>query len=154
GDDTAEIARNCGALVIEQAWMGFGPQKNFAVAQAANDWVLCLDADECVSPELARAIRSALQHARFGAYEMPRRNRFLGKWLGHGEGYPDWNLRLFHRPYASWSNDQVHEAVLTTAEVGRLEGDLLRGSAEDVATYMTTQNRYTSLHAQALFRQG
>src|SRR5438067_4942744 len=81
GDNTAEIARNCGARVIEQRWLGFGPQKNFAVAQAGNDWVLCLDADERVSPELAQAIRSALAQAKFNAYEMPRRNRFLGKWL-------------------------------------------------------------------------
>jgi glycosyltransferase involved in cell wall biosynthesis len=68
-DNTAEIARNCGALFIEQPWMGFGRQKNFAVAQAGNDWVLCLDADERVSPELAQTFRD--EHH---AYEMPRRN--------------------------------------------------------------------------------
>jgi hypothetical protein len=85
---------------------------------------------------------------------MARRNRFLGRWLAHGEGYPDWSLRLFHRAYAGWSNDEVHEAVLTTAEVGRLEGDLLHDSAEDIATYLAKQNRYTSLHARGLFNQG
>ena len=121
---------------------------------ARNDWVLCLDVDERVSEPLAASIRAALANPRYRAYRMARRNRFLGRWLAHGEGYPDWSLRLFHRAHASWSNDDVHEAVLTTAEVGTLEGDLMHDSAEDVATYMAKQNRYTSLHAQALFRQG
>jgi glycosyltransferase involved in cell wall biosynthesis len=91
---------------------------------------------------------------QFKAWRMARRNRFLGEWLSHGEGYPDWCLRLFHRGHASWSSDEVHEAVLTTTEVGRLEGDLLHDSAEDVATYIAKQNRYTTLHAEALHRQG
>jgi len=154
GDDTAQIAASCGALVIEQAWLGFGPQKNFAVAQAANDWVLCLDADECVSPELARSIRSTLQHARFNAYEMPRRNRFLGKWLAHGEGYPDWNLRLFDRRHARWSEDAVHEHVLFDGKVGRLSGDLLHTSGDSLEAYLAKQNRYTTLQAEALFARG
>ena len=154
GDNTAEIARNCGALVIEQAWLGFGPQKNFAVAQAANDWVLCLDADECVSSELARNICSTLQQAQFSAYEMPRRNRFLGKWLAHGEGYPDWNLRLFDRRHARWSEDAVHEHVLSDGRVGRLRGDLLHSSGESLEAYLAKQNRYTTLQAEALFARG
>lgn len=154
GDATAEIARRHGATVVEREWMGFGRQKQHAVATARNDWVLCLDVDERVSDRLAASIRQALSSRRYHAYRMARRNRFLGRWLAHGEGYPDWTLRLFHRAHASWSNDEVHEAVLTTTEVGTLEGDLLHDSAEDVATYMTKQNRYTSLHAQALFKQG
>jgi len=154
GDDTAQIAKNCGALVVEQAWLGFGPQKNFAVAQAANDWVLCLDADEFVSPGLALAIRSAMQHAQFNAYEMPRRNRFLGKWLAHGEGYPDWNLRLFDRRHARWSDDVVHERVQADGKVGRLSGDLMHTSGESLEAYLAKQNRYTTLQAEGLFARG
>lgn len=153
-DGTVGMAQSRGARVIQQDWLGFGRQKQFAVSAARNDWVLCLDADERVTPRLAQAIRKALAGGRFKAWRMARRNRFLGAWLAHGEGYPDWCLRLFHRAHASWSNDEVHEAVLTTAEVGRLEGDLLHDSAEDVSSYMAKQNRYTTLHAQALFRQG
>ncbi len=153
-DDTVEVSRRHGARVEAREWLGFGRQKQHAVSIAKHDWVLCLDADERVTEALARGIRTALAGRRYHAYRMARRNRFLGRWLGHGEGYPDWSLRLFHRAYASWSNDEVHEAVLTTAEVGRLEGDLLHDSAEDVATYMTKQNRYTTLHAEALYRQG
>ena len=153
-DATARLAQSRGARVIHQDWLGYGRQKQFAVTAATNDWVLCLDVDERVTPRLAQSIRDALAGGRFKAWRMARRNRFLGTWLAHGEGYPDWTLRLFHRAHASWSNDEVHEAVLTTAEVGRLDGDLLHDSAEDVATYMAKQNRYTTLHAQALYRQG
>ena len=153
-DATVEIARRHGARVEVREWLGFGRQKQLAVSLARNDWVLCLDVDERVSERLAQSIREALAGRRYRAWRMARRNRFLGRWLGHGEGYPDWTVRLFHRAHAGWSNDEVHEAVLTTAEVGRLDGDLLHESAEDVATYVDKQNRYTSLHAQALYRQG
>jgi glycosyltransferase involved in cell wall biosynthesis len=153
-DATVEICHRHGARVETREWLGFGRQKQHAVSIARNDWVLCLDADERVTEELARGLRKALASRRYHAYRMARRNRFLGRWLAHGEGYPDWSLRLFHRAYASWSNDEVHEAVLTTVEVGSLQGDLLHDSAEDIATYLAKQNRYTSLHAQALFKQG
>ena len=153
-DDTAAIAERHGARVEQKEWLGFGRQKQHAVSIARHDWVLCLDADERVSEELAASIRAAFASRRYRAYRMARRNRFLGRWLGHGEGYPDWTVRLFHRAHASWSNDEVHEAVLTTAEVGRLAGDLMHDSAEDIATYMVKQNRYTSLHAAALYGQG
>ena len=153
-DGTVALAEARGARVVRQAWLGFGRQKQFAVAAARNDWVLCLDVDERVTPRLAESIRQALAGGRYKAWRMARRNRFLGAWLSHGEGYPDWSLRLFHRAHAGWSNDEVHEAVLTTSEVGRLDGDLLHDSAEDVSTYMAKQNRYSTLHAQALYRQG
>jgi glycosyltransferase involved in cell wall biosynthesis len=153
-DDTVQIARRCRARVIKHGWLGFGAQKNFAVSQAANEWVLCLDADERLTPELAGSIRAALAQPRFAAYTMRRRNRFLGKWLAHGEGYPDWNLRLFDRRSARWSEDVVHERVISSAPVGRLDGDLLHASAESLDDYLDKQNRYTTLQAAALFARG
>jgi len=153
-DGTQALAASHGARVEHRDWTGFGRQKQHAVAVARNDWVLCLDSDERVTPALERSIRAALASGRFRAWRVARRNRFLGRWLAHGEGYPDWTLRLFHRAHASWSADEVHESVLTTTEVGRLEGDLLHDSAEDVATYLAKQNRYSTLHAETLYRQG
>jgi glycosyltransferase involved in cell wall biosynthesis len=153
-DATRAIAEVRGCRVIEQAWLGFGKQKQYAVAAARNDWVLCLDVDERVTPELEASIRNVVANGTIHAYKMPRRNRFLGRWLSHGEGYPDWSLRLFHRQYAGWSNDPVHEAVITTESIGQLQGDLLHDSAEDVATYLQKQNRYSTLHAEALYAQG
>ena len=103
--------------------------------QARHDWVLCLDADERAVAG-ARARRSArcsrAAHRRVRAYAMARRNRFLGRWLAHGEGYPDWTMRLFDRRRARWSDDPVHEQVLADGPVGRLAGDLLHASAESL----------------------
>jgi glycosyltransferase involved in cell wall biosynthesis len=157
-DDTVEIARRSGARVIEHEFAGFGAQKNFAVAQAANDWVLCLDADERLSAELAGAIRAALA-ARDApdapaAYRMARRNRFLGRWLAHGEGYPDWIVRLFDRRRAHWTDDPVHENVVADGPVARLPGDLLHASAESLDAYIAKQNRYTTLQAEAMHARG
>ncbi|MFM7461728.1 MAG: glycosyltransferase family 2 protein [Burkholderiales bacterium] len=153
-DATRAIAEMRGCRVIEKAWLGFGKQKQFAVAAARNDWVLCLDVDERVTSELEASIRQVVANGTIHAFKMARRNRFLGRWLAHGEGYPDWSLRLFHRQYAGWSNDPVHETVITTEAIGHLKGDLLHDSAEDVATYLQKQNRYSTLHAEALYAQG
>jgi glycosyltransferase involved in cell wall biosynthesis len=153
-DDTVEIARGCGARVIERDWSGFGAQKNFAVGEATHDWVLCLDADEQVTSELAAAIAVAVSSPRAAAYAMARRNRFLGRWLAHGEGYPDWNVRLFDRRHARWTQDPVHEHVVADGPVARLDGDLLHASAESLDAYMTKQNRYTTLQAEAMYAQG
>jgi glycosyltransferase involved in cell wall biosynthesis len=155
-DGTPAVAARYGARVIAKEWLGFGPQKQFAVEQAAHDWVLCLDADERVSPELAASIVRALAAPSAPVYRMARRNRFLGRWLKHGEGYPDWSLRLFDRRQARWSDDPVHEKVLPapTAQVATLHGDLLHESAEDLARYLEKQNRYTSLAAADLYRRG
>lgn len=153
-DATVELAERYGARVIRQDWLGFGPQKQFAVAQAAHDWVLCLDADERVTPTLRTAIEGELRKPAFGAYRFARCNRFLGRYLRHGEGYPDWNLRLFDRRRARWSDDVVHEHVLPGCEVAALPGDLLHDSAETIASYLTKQNRYTSLAAEAAYGAG
>ena len=153
-DGTPEVAARYGARVVQKEWLGFGRQKQFAVEQAHNDWVLCLDADERVSPELAASIVRALESPVAPVYRMARRNRFLGRWLRHGEGYPDWSPRLFDRRQARWSDDAVHEKVLYAVTPGTLEGDLLHESAEDLGRYLEKQNRYSSLAAEELHRQG
>jgi len=179
-DDTAAVATRSGARVIAHAWEGFGPQKNFAVAQARHDWVLCLDADERVTPELEAAIRAlfagsgpaaaaytepaaaaytepvaaAYTQPAAAAYTVARRNRFLGRWLAHGEGYPDWNIRLFDRRRARWSDDVVHEKVVADGPAAKLDGDLLHASAESIDAYIAKQNRYTSAQATAMHARG
>mgnify|MGYP003694463053 CR=1 FL=1 len=106
--------------MVPKEWLGFGRQKQFAVEQAKHDWVLCVDADERVSPELAASIAAAMAAPVSPVYRMPRRNRFLGRWLSHGEGYPDWSPRLFNRQNARWSDDLVHEKVLFAVTPGTL----------------------------------
>ncbi len=153
-DETLSIAERHRARVIAKQWLGFGRQKQFAVDQARNDWVLCIDADERVSPLLADSIASALANPASVVYRMARCNRFLGRWLRHGEGYPDWSARLFDRRAARWSDDPVHEKVLYAVTPGTLAGDLLHESAEDLSDYLEKQNRYTSLAAQQLHEAG
>lgn len=153
-DGTAALAAAMGARVAHQDWLGYGPQKQFAVMTACHDWVLCLDADERVTPELRQAIERELRAPRHQAYRFARRNRFLGRYLRHGEGYPDWSLRLFHRRHGRWSDDPVHEKVMPDGSVGTLAGDLLHDSAESLATYLAKQNRYTTLAADAALAAG
>jgi glycosyltransferase involved in cell wall biosynthesis len=162
-DGTQALAERHGARVIQQDWLGFGPQKQFAVEQASHDWVLCLDADERVTPELQAGIENALKNlstaprskSLYGAaFRCARRNRFLGRYLKYGEGYPDWSLRLFDRRQARWSADAVHEKVETQCRVGDLPGDLLHDSAESLTAYLTKQNRYTTLAADMAFAAG
>ena len=153
-DATRQVAHKHGARVVAKDWLGFGRQKQFAVEQARHDWVLCLDADERVSPELRASIERALAAPVAPVYRMARCNRFLGRWLRHGEGYPDWSPRLFDRHNARWSDDPVHEKVLYAVTPGTLEGDLLHDSAEDLGRYLDKQNRYTTLAAEQLYERG
>lgn len=163
-DNTVAVAEQNGARVVQQNWLGFGPQKQFAVAQAQNNWVLCLDADERITPELEKNIRAVMTQARQGllpkdvvGFDMPRCNFFLGRYLRHGEGYPDYSRRLFNRQHANWSDDAVHEKVeskKTGARFEKLQGDLLHESAENLESYLQKQNRYTSIQAQALAARG
>ena len=162
-DGTVEVARAHGARVIHRDWLGYGPQKQFAVGQAANDWVLCVDADERVTPELRESILGAVSprpsqgippRITFSAYRFARCNRFMGRYLRHGEGYPDWSLRLFDRRHARWSDDVVHEKVVVDGAVGTLSGDLLHDSAETLDSYLAKQDRYTTLAAQAALAAG
>lgn len=146
-DATLDIAETYGAKVIASEWLGFGLQKQFAVAQAKHDWVLCVDADERVSERLAVSIVAAVGASELRVFRFARCNRFMGRYLRHGEGYPDWSVRLFHRQYARWSDDAVHEKVLTQGEIGVLQGDLLHDSAESLDQYLAKQNRYTTIAA-------
>lgn len=153
-DGTRALAERYGARVIDQAWLGFGPQKQFAVDACTHNWVLCLDADERVSPALRASLENALKNPSTASFRFARCNRFLGRYLKHGEGYPDWSLRLFDRRQARWSDDAVHEKVIAAGPVGTLTGDLLHDSAESLASYLTKQNRYTTLAAEMALAAG
>ena len=156
-DGTQVIAEAAGARIVQKEWLGFGKQKQFAVEQAQFDWVLCLDADERVSAPLAAEIQNFMAQAHLPTTAFVARfarcNRFLGRYLRHGEGYPDWNTRLFHRAHAHWADVPVHEHVVSAEAVITLPGDLLHHSQESLAAYLGKQNRYTSLQAEALFAQ-
>lgn len=152
-DGTQEIALKYQARFIHQDWLGFGAQKNYAVTLAKHDWVLCLDADEYLTAELALEIRQELDNPRAEAYQLIRCNKFLGKFLRHGAGYPDCSIRLFNRRAANWSNDLVHEKVevVSACVVATLKHDYLHNSGEDFMKYLHKQDRYTTTQALRMF---
>ncbi|AOU97050.1 benzoate transporter [Acidihalobacter yilgarnensis] len=153
-DGTLAIAEGRGIRVIHHDWAGFGPQKRFAVEQAAHDWVLCVDADERVTDALRASIEDVLAAPQAMVCRIARRNRFMGRWLRHGEGYPDHVIRLFHRGHAEWSDDPVHETVLTDDPVITLVGDLLHESETGVCDYAAKQVRYARLQGDRLRAAG
>jgi glycosyltransferase involved in cell wall biosynthesis len=154
-DETVALARAAGARVIENPWPGFGLQKQYAIDHASHDWVFSIDADERLSETLKEAMQTLLVvEPGQSAFRINRCNHFMGRALRHGEGYPDWCLRLFNRTQARWSDDVVHEKVLFDGQVGKLQGDLDHYSQESVAAYLDKQNRYTTLQAEGLYARG
>ncbi len=154
-DDTREIAWEAGATVHEIEWRGFGPTKAFGVTKAINDWVLSLDADEEVSPALAEQIKEMLATGtNYHGFDMPRRTRFLGRWISHCGWYPDRILRLFKRGHGGIDDAQVHESVVVDGAIGHFDGDLLHHSYPTVEHYFSKSNRYTTLGAAEAFRKG
>ena len=146
-DDTTERARRFGAQVFSFAdWSGFGAQKQRALDRATGGWVLAIDADERVTPELAASIQRAVAAGEGGpvAYELSRLSRFDGRWIRHGDWYPDRVLRLFRRDKARFSTDRVHERVIADGPTARLDGELLHETMPTLDDALTKMNRYSS----------
>ena len=155
-DRTVEIAREYGARVLHvEGWPGFGPQKNKAVAEASGDWVLSVDADERVTPELAEDIRRAME-ADDGrvAYEFARLSKYCGRYMRHSGWWPDYVPRLFKRGRARFSDDLVHERLIVDGPVGRLRGTLLHESFATLEQVLDKVNRYSTLSAQQMAQSG
>jgi glycosyltransferase involved in cell wall biosynthesis len=154
-DQTLEIARQGGARIFEEPWQGFGAQKNSAISRATGDWVLSLDADEEVSPELAAEIQHLLAgDPPFSAYRVPRLNHFLGRPLRHGGYWPDPKLRLFRRGAARFEDRQVHESMQSTSPLGTLRNPLLHHCYPTLEDYIEHMNRYSAIGAQMLVSSG
>jgi len=154
-DGTVEMAEGAGARLIEEPWKGFARQKNSAIAHATGDWVLSLDADEEVSPELAREIEALLAgKPEFSAYRIPRLNHFLGRPLRHGGYWPDPKLRLFRRGVARFEDRPVHESMKADCAVGRLTGHLIHHCYPTLDEYIEHMNRYSSIGADLLVQSG
>jgi glycosyltransferase involved in cell wall biosynthesis len=148
-DGTVEIARRHGARVETRAWEGYGAQKNYAASIAANDWILSVDADERVPPELAREIRAVLaaEPGRRG-YRLPRVTWYLGRWMRGTDWYPDYQLRLYDRRAGAWNGRRVHESVALGETPGQLTHDLQHYAYRDLSHHLATIDRYTTLAAE------
>jgi glycosyltransferase involved in cell wall biosynthesis len=157
-DRTVEIARACGASVFVEEWKGFAAQKNSAIARASGAWILSLDADEEVTPELAESIRVVVSGTNgateshgasesHAGYTVARKNLFLGKWIRHGGFWPDRKLRLFRQGAGRAGLRPVHETIQVEGMVGALRGALIHYAYPTLADYIEHMNRYSSLGA-------
>ena len=155
-DGTPDMARDLGAVVhFSSDWPGFGPQKNRALQLARFPWVLSLDADERVSPELALQIQRVVAEDADVAYEIPRLTQFCGRWIHHCGWTPDYVLRLFKRDAARFSEDLVHERVLLAqGATARLSVPILHYSYPMPAHYWRKLEQYSQAWAEQRFARG
>jgi glycosyltransferase involved in cell wall biosynthesis len=125
-DDTVAIARRYGARLYEHAWQGHRDQKNIALGYATQPWILCIDADEEVSPALAASIREFIRRddPRFAGAYFARQVYFLGRWIRHGDWYPDWSLRLLRRGRGKWGGSPEHDKMELDGPAAKIAGDL------------------------------
>ncbi|GHE39749.1 LPS biosynthesis protein [Vulcaniibacterium thermophilum] len=156
-DATAAIARDRGARVIARTFTGFRSQKQFAIEQAAHDWVLCLDADERVSDALREAIEAERARGFEGAagYRFARLSNYFGRFLRHGNAYPDRVLRLFDRRRGGWRGSrEVHEAASVDGPVRTLRGDLIHYPYRSLSQQLAKTQRYARMMAEHEFARG
>jgi glycosyltransferase involved in cell wall biosynthesis len=153
-DATADIARQKGARVEQHEWQGFGPQKNHALSLAQGDWVLSVDADERVTPELAEAIQGALKAPAADGYEFLRLSSFCGRTMRHSGWFPDYILRLFRRDKARFTDVPVHERVICDGPVARLSGTLLHHPVVRLEDALSRVDRYSTASAEAIAASG
>jgi glycosyltransferase involved in cell wall biosynthesis len=155
-DRTREIAAAAGARVLRnEPWPGFVAQRNLAADAARHDWVLAVDADERVTPELRDEIE-AVRAAGFdrAGYRIPRLVHYLGRWIRATDWYPDAQLRLFDRARGRWQGGLIHESVRVRGKVGRLRCELHHHPYDDVAHHMRKIDSYTTLWAREAFAAG
>jgi glycosyltransferase involved in cell wall biosynthesis len=155
-DRTVKIAKSRGARVFERAWTNYADQKNYANAQAARPWILSLDADERLSPELRTEILALKESGdpSCAGFAMPRLVYYLGRWIRHCGWYPDRKVRLFRREAARWEGEYVHETLALSGEVRRLRGPIHHFTYRSIGDHLTRLNAFADLGAQKLYAQG
>lgn len=153
-DKTKDICLQMGARFEQQEWLGFGLQKKRATELAKNDWVLSLDADECISKELKEEILAKWESLdpKVG-YRLPRISYFLKRWIRHGGWYPDYQLRLFHRKYSQWSDQPIHEKVIAESSMD-FNNPIQHYVFNSISHQVVTNDKYSTLQMQKMKQEG
>jgi len=152
-DRTREIAQEMGARVVVRPFTNFGEQKNFAAAQASNEWLLSIDADERLNAELREAIAAWKQtQPQYPAYEINRQPNYLGGWIRHSGWYPEYCVRLYRRDAARFVG-ALHESVHVDGRVGRLPGNILHYTIRSLAEHYAKMEAFTTRAAEKLARR-
>jgi glycosyltransferase involved in cell wall biosynthesis len=153
-DETVDICREYTDKIVQTDWPGFGPQKNRALAMATKDWVLSIDADECVTPELREEMQIAMTDpGDRAAFAMPRRSSYCGRPMHYSGWWPDYVTRLFRRGQARFSDDLVHERLIVDGPVGRLRLPLLHEAFSNLEEALETMNRYSTIGAHMIHKR-
>lgn len=154
-DDTKKIASEFTSRIFDIKWEGFGKAKEYAKNKASHSWTLSVDADEVVTEDLKEEIHKIIKAENsLDGYYIPRKSNFLGKWVKHGGWYPDYVLRLFKKDKATFNPSLVHERVEVNGEIGYLKNPLWHYTDPNFDRYLEKLNRYTSLAAEQLFKEG
>ena len=155
-DQTVEIAKSFGARIFYESWKGYGPQVNSALDKCTCDWILNLDADEWLTPELAREIQALLSgEPLYAAYMIPRLNQIFGRWMRHGGLYPDHKLRLFRRGVARLREDtEPHATPKTQVPTGKLKNHMLHLQYPTEQYYIEHMQRYSTATIPLFLRMG
>jgi glycosyltransferase involved in cell wall biosynthesis len=155
-DNTIEIAKSFGARVYHESWKGYGPQVNSALDKCTCEWILNLDADEVITPELASEIQTLLSgQPGYAAYWIPRLNLIFGRWMRHGGLYPDHKLRLFRRGHARLREDtEPHATPKTTEKTGKLKHHMLHYQYPTFNYYIEHMQRYSTATIPLFLRKG
>ncbi len=155
-DHTFEIASSYPSVIAKKVnWMGYSQTKQYGVSLASNNWILWIDADEAVSPELCEELKEFKKSVpSFTAYSIPRRAYFLGKWIRHCGWYPGRVVRLFNKNEVGFNDNSVHEQLRVEGITGKLTHNLEHYTDPDIHHYFEKYNSYTSLAAVELFNKG
>ena len=155
-DTTVSLCRMFTDKVYEKEWQGHVKQKNCALQYASNEWVLCIDADERVSPELREEIERnlSMEGNALDGYYFPRHSYYLGKWINHGGWYPDYKLRLFKKSKGHWGGQDPHDKVILKGTTTRLKGELLHFVYKNVSHQLQTVDTFSTITASALDSEG
>ena len=153
-DATAALARGKGARVETHEFRGFGAQKNFALSLATGDWVLSIDADERVTPELAQAIKTAMAGGAADGFELPRVSSFCGRPMRHSGWFPDYVLRLFRRGKGRFDDALVHERVICDGTIKRLDRPLIHHPVLKLEDALSRMDRYSTASAETIVASG
>lgn len=153
-DKTKEISLSFGVKFIEQKFLGYIEQKNFALKAASHEYILSLDADEALSSELLAEIKKLKNLKPLEGYCFNRLTQYNGHWVRHCGWYPDTKLRLVKKDKALWVGNNPHDALTVVGEVGKLPGDLLHYSYDSISSHVLQTNKFSTIEATALFEKG
>lgn len=153
-DDTVDLCRAVTDKVYSTDWQGFGIQKQRALDKATGDWVLSIDADEIVTPELKLEIQQAIQIGDMNGFEIPRLSNYCGRQMRHGGWFPDYVLRLFRRDCGRFTDHVVHERIVVDGNTARLNTPFLHDAFVDFEEVLHKVNNYSTLGATVLYERG